>query len=130
MTLAPVEEVRLAYPEGLEEEHVVEPLGTLCAVPGCHDWGTQGHHVVPRRMTAGPRRLVVIDGLVVDNVARLCTWHHDAVTGMVGGHRARISWEDDGWTWWRRNDAFRRGVDMFETFERIGPLDQRKGNRA
>lgn len=32
------------------------------------------------------------DGRVVSNKTGLCVRHHDMVTGMIGGHQARIEW--------------------------------------
>ena len=55
-----------------------------------------------RSDTAGPKKFVSIDGVVVANLCRLCPQHHREVTGGIGGHRARIVWRDDPlghWVW-------------------------------
>ena len=101
MTLQPVPDRILSW-DFDEDEFVLDDLGPLCAVPSCPARGVQGHHICPRRQTCGPRRLVAVNGQVVDNVAMLCNWHHDMVTGGLGGHKARIQWNEyapGGWVW-------------------------------
>lgn len=110
MTLMSVEDYRLGWPT-YKNEGAYE-LTWECAVPGCGEMGTEGHHIVPRSRTNGPRDFVTIDGLVVANKCRLCKRHHDHVTGEVGGHKGLIRWtlfpsiEERFWGWYiRAKDA-------------------------
>lgn len=102
MTLSPSKPLgtRFAIVTG---EWVHYQLAPVCAVPGCWERAEPGsHHICRRSDTAGPKNWVAIDGLVVPNRCRLCTSHHRAVTGGVGGHQARIVWAIDGpgrWLW-------------------------------
>src|SRR5205823_1010991 len=77
----------------------------LCAVPGCVVRPQRGvHHIEPRSRTGGPREYVLIDGVNVPNLCKLCDEHHDAVTGGVGGHRAKIVWSDHfAWVWYSKH---------------------------
>jgi hypothetical protein len=75
-------------------------LSEICSVPGCWQRPEPGsHHIEPRSRTGGPVDYVVIDNLVVYNRCRLCPMHHLWVTGDLGGHKARIVWEDGAWHW-------------------------------
>lgn len=68
-----------------------------CAAPGCARASVHAHHLW--RRSAGTNSAWVClayreDRLVVGNLLGLCQGCHDAVTGNLGGHRARI-WFDD-----------------------------------
>lgn len=110
MTLMPVEEIRVGWLDPADEEPFLSELLDVCGVLDCTESPEPGsHHIVPRSKTAGPRRLVTIDGLIVGNRVRLCHVHHVRVTGGIGGHSAKITWDDDrGWLWHeiiRKSDA-------------------------
>jgi hypothetical protein len=89
------------------------------------------HHIVRRSATAGPKRWISVDGLILPNVAGLCKLHHDQVTGGIGGHQAKIGFPSleqlvDGlyrawWLWYARLPAHRSGTD---DWVEAGPLDQ------
>ena len=104
MTLAPS---RLLGPRLVliqdDDVLVQEELATWCYVPSCKRTPEPGsHHIEPRSRTGGPRSFVVVDGLVVPNTCRLCSVHHLAVTGGIGGHTARIVWHAEPlghWCW-------------------------------
>ncbi len=104
MTLAPsrlLEHGRFQVPP---QGHWVEyDLGTRCSVPGCAKPAQRGaHHIEPRSRTGGPIEFVSIDGLIRSNKCKLCSSHHNQVTGGVGGYRARIVWHGRQWWWCAR----------------------------
>jgi hypothetical protein len=85
---------------------VTYELEAICYVPDCTDCPERGsHHIEPRSRTGGPVDFVVIDALVVHNTVRLCSLHHQMVTGDIGGHRARILWLDGAWCWQERTKS-------------------------
>ena len=59
-------------------------------MPRCNERWAHRHHIVRRSATGGPKRYVSVDGLVLPNLMGICMRHHDQVTGMVGGHWAKI----------------------------------------
>lgn len=84
-----VEADRLGWPG--DDWPVSYALPPVCQHPTCDTtYWIEGHHVVRRSATAGPRDFVTIDGLVVPNRVGLCKEHHDQLTGLVGGHKAAI----------------------------------------
>lgn len=101
MTLAPSTELGLRLQLLDHEPKVTYELDDVCAVPGCqHPPEAGSHHIEPRSRTGrkGGVDFVAVDGMVVPNRCRLCTPHHRAVTGEIGGHKARIVWDDfQGW---------------------------------
>lgn len=108
-----------------EDVLVVENLGERCAVPDCPDRPEPGaHHIEPRSRTGGPKLFVVIDGLVVPNRCRLCSRHHLAVTGGIGGHTARIVWHTQplGHWCWLAKLLDRRATLGATAWRCVGPL--------
>jgi len=96
VTLLPVwEQIRISVPP--QNRYPLEDLGTLCWVPMCGERGERGyHHIVRRSFTGRPVDHIAIDGLVLDNRAKLCTWHHDDVTE----NRALIAYlTGEHWLW-------------------------------
>lgn len=88
MTLPVADPVRIAIPGDDWPAPFVLP--ERCMHPTCGGRGTQRHHCVRRSATGGPVDFVTIDSIVVANVVRLCDFHHDQLTGLVGGHRAAL----------------------------------------
>lgn len=128
MTLAPSRELgtRLTL---IEDDDVGIPyeLAEVCAVPGCLALPEPGsHHIEPRSRTAGPKKWVVIDCFVIPNRCRLCPLHHRQVTGIVGGHLARIVWESHPrghWRWQKLRQAASFNLDWVD----VGPLQGIEG---
>lgn len=95
MTLAPVEEIRITIPSQDWEVELPELL--LCANPDCKRRGTQLHHVVRRSATAGPKRWVAVDGIVLLNEIPVCLWCHED----LNAHKAWIRYFTGGsWVWY------------------------------
>ncbi len=121
MTLAPSKHLgpRLTFVKD-ESKLVTYGLGGVCAVPTCQSGDLQTHHIEPRSRTAGPKDFVIIDGVVAPNRCRLCALHHLQVTGGIGGHKGRISWEQGCW-WY---------VEIDRNFEHrlVAPLQGIEGN--
>lgn len=125
MTLAPSRNLgpRLALIED-DAVRISYVLEEKCAVPGCLRSPERGsHHIEPRSRTAGPKMWVVIDSFVVPNRCRLCTLHHRQVTGVIGGHLARIVWAEQPrghWRWERLKQAqvYGYGLEWID----VGPL--------
>jgi hypothetical protein len=89
VTLRAVEPVRLTIPP--QEGWLALGVQPWCQHPFCESsYWLEGHHVVRRSETGGPKDWVSIDGIVCFNRVSLCKEHHDEITGGVGGHRARI----------------------------------------
>ena len=76
-------------------------LGWRCMVEGClekrEDGG--GHHVFRRSHGTRSWWVELEDGTLVPNRVGLCQDHHKAVTGDVGGHRARVEIDGDRLLW-------------------------------
>lgn len=101
MTLLPVETVRVTVPA--QDSWPDDGNSPYCCCPSCAQAGTQTHHVVRRSETAGPKRWVAVDGLVLLNELRVCLWCHD----KLNNHDAWIRYVDgEGWVWYA---AARRG---------------------
>jgi len=81
----------------------VYKTNTVCAHPTCREQARHGHHMFPRSSLRNqPLEWVEIpDYGTVQNRVGLCVPHHEQVTGMIGGHRARISF-DAGLFWWQQ----------------------------
>ena len=80
-------------------------LPSFCERPYCGQPGEPGgHHIEPRSRTAGPKNWIEIDTFPVRNKIRVCKEHHNALTGGIGGHKAKIVW-DGGWAWFDRDSA-------------------------
>lgn len=79
-------------------------MNRICAVPGCITPAAHGHHIWPRSYLRGqPTEWVETNEGVLSNVVGLCAPHHLDVTGDIGGHRARITY-DGGTFWWTDMD--------------------------
>jgi hypothetical protein len=96
MTLLPSAEFGIRGVEG--KAYDVE---SVCAAPGCGRPSVHVHHLWPRSFLRGqPYEWVGMpDGTVIGNRVGLCVEHHEPVTGMIGGHRAKIVFES-GVFWW------------------------------
>lgn len=101
MTLTLVEPARITLDPRRYDWCPTVELPDLCCVPDCRSlWGLQRHHIIRRSATGGPLDYVTIDGVVVTNVARICSSHHDDLTSPVGGHRAAMAYSTGvGWVW-------------------------------
>jgi hypothetical protein len=130
MTLAPGRDLGQRLVPMKDEDWVSYELQFLCAVPPCGAPPMIGvHHIEPRSRIGGPRAFVSIDGVVMPNTCRLCANHHRAVTGEVGGHKARIVWgprfEDEGngqWWIWEEKIHSSKSANRHDQWLRIGPL--------
>jgi hypothetical protein len=125
LTLLPIEPVRVTVPP--QDCWPDEENAHWCANPDCDQYGSETHHVVRRSETAGPKRWVSIDGLVICNEVRVCSRCHCNITE----HRAWIRYEEGtGWVWWaaRPPDATADPSEFYEhpksgrLFRRVGPL--------
>ena len=129
MTLRAVEPVRLTIPK--QEGWLEYDLPPLCQVPECSRTWDHRHHILRRSQTSGPKRWVTIDGLVVPNVMAICERHHDQVTGMVGGHQAKIRFPSvealraglysAWWLWYAR---LPQRASQPHEWQLLGPIDR------
>lgn len=77
-----------------------------CCAPGCNRLSDHAHHVWRRSFLSGDFAWVKLpDGTITGNLVPLCWRHHNDVTGMIAGHKAKIVWNDGGNTistgfWW------------------------------
>lgn len=95
MTLGPVEEARVTIPA--QDGWVDEPQEQACCNPECDRRGTQTHHVVRRSATAGAKRWVAVDGVVLLNERRVCAWCHED----LNNHNAWVRhFTGQGWVWY------------------------------
>ena len=96
MTLRPSADFGVRGHEGKPYE-----VNEICAVPGCGRESAHCHHIWARSELRGePYEWVELpDGTVIGNRLGLCREHHEWVTGTLGGHKARISFES-GIFWW------------------------------
>jgi hypothetical protein len=95
VTLAPTAQVR-----GVEGKRPAR--NSRCSVPGCISLSQHGHHIWSRSYLRGqPYEWVRLqdDGSVVCNTTGLCAHHHDWVTGMIGGHKARVEYVEGVFVW-------------------------------
>jgi hypothetical protein len=94
VTLAPAFDSQISIPE--QEWAEPEP-SHYCANPRCDRLGTQGHHIVRRSATGGPKRWIAIDGVVLLNEVRVCLWCHED----LNRHAAWIRYfTGEGWLWY------------------------------
>jgi len=99
----------------------------VCAAPGCFLRSVHAHHILARSALRGqPNNWVEFpDGTVVGNLTSLCLMHHNQVTGELGGHRARIQF-DQGLFWWLGRSAV-GDANRYESFAvewvKVGALD-------
>jgi hypothetical protein len=100
-------------------------VGELCVRPGCGRLAVHAHHLVPRSALRGePYDWIRLPdgGGVVGNRVGLCLLDHDAVTGSIGGHRARIRYSSGLFLWEDRDG---------DDWRTVGPLfPQPPGGRA
>lgn len=100
MTLAPVEPIRMTIDPRRYVWCLAVDLKPICYAPNCQEtWNLQKHHIVRRSATGGPLDYITIDQLVVQNVCMLCQFHHRQLTGLIGGHKAAIKWNNGAWMW-------------------------------
>lgn len=129
MTLAPSRDLGVRLSIVQDDGWTAYELAEICAVPGCLEPPERGsHHIEPRSRTAGPKLFVAIDLVVVPNRCRLCRRHHRQVTGIIGGHLARITWCDKPhghWRWERLRQALANGHSLDWTD--VGPLQGIEG---
>jgi hypothetical protein len=92
-------------------------LGDQCATPLCQEQAQQRHHLWPKSYLRGqPFEWVSVNGEVYANSVGLCMEHHDDVSSPVGGHKAKI--------------VFNEKLKLFEWWEVdrdwfcVGPLNQ------
>jgi len=126
MTLLPVEEIRVTVPD--RQDWPTGEDDWRCCNPNCGQRGTEGHHVVRRTATSGPVDWVAVDGIVLQNVVRVCHTCHEDITQ----HRAWIRHlPGEGWVWYAalpRGLAASPGADRVQhpksgrEFVRIGPV--------
>lgn len=65
----------------------------VCCAPGCSRYADHAHHVWRRSFLKGDYAWVELPGhLIVGNLVPLCYQHHNDVTGMINGHKAKIVW--------------------------------------
>ena len=81
-------------------------LNDVCAAPDCGHWiGLEDHHIWSRSFLKDKKAwwvTVVSDDVgqvVAPNRVALCPLHHLEVTGGIGGHKARIVYEDGTFYW-------------------------------
>lgn len=82
-----------------------------CAHPTCDRPAAHVHHCWPRSfLRRQPVEWVRYDdGTVVGNRLGFCVEHHEQLTGQIGGHRARLHWED-GTMWWEEKMTTHRAL--------------------
>lgn len=119
MTLLPAEDWTSVTPESGRPAY---QHNSQCAVPGCWEPATSGHHLWRRSFIGAPVHWVLLDGKLVGNVAGLCTPHHDDVTGRLGGHRAWIRWLDGAYYWWVADPRGTVSAHA-QTWKQVGALD-------
>lgn len=127
MTLRPAEDVRLSIPP--QDCWIEYDIPPVCQVPGCQEPWAHRHHIVRRTKTGGPQRWVAVDGVVLPNVMGICFRHHEQVTGMVGGHWARIGFPSieeltgglyrPWWVWYSRVPS----PGLEPVWHEVGPID-------
>ena len=103
MTLLPSESWNVRRTDGPKPQFTTD----MCMIPGCPRLAQSRHHIWRRSATAGPADWVTIDNQWVScNVIPVCNYHHDMLTGMVGGHRGWIKWDPvHELTWWELRDG-------------------------
>lgn len=68
-----------------------------CSAPRCVKRATERHHIWSRAQLGEPADYVrdVDTGEVLPNIAPVCSEHHKDLSGRLGGHRARIVWNEE-----------------------------------
>jgi len=116
VTLAP-----LVIPEIRGIEGKPAELSQWCVVPGCLSLTQQRHHLWPKSYLRGqPYEWIEIAGRVIPNSVGLCVRHHNEVTSPVGGHRAKITYDQNTglFEWWvadEDGDWFSHGLIRGQT---------------
>lgn len=118
MTLLPCSPGDIKIPA--QEGWIEKEASWQCENPKCAQRGTETHEVVRRSATAGAKRWVVIDGIVLCNQVRLCHSCHEDVTQ----HRAWIRFDYAGeWVWFAEHESGEvTNPKSGRAFRRIGPL--------
>lgn len=96
MTLPAVDSWTVKGLKGLPEYKV----GPRCSNPTCSRIAEHGHHIVRRSALGGDYAWIELDEVVIANKTGLCADCHDDITGLVGGHKAAIRWEEKGRAFW------------------------------
>lgn len=130
VTLSPVEDLRVTIPP---QDCWVDPgREERCCNPTCGGPGAQEHHIVRRSATAGPKRWVNIDGLVLLNARRVCLHCHEE----INNHRVWIRYlTGESWVWYGSAGRATAGIEIDgyyaithpksgRVFIRIGPLKE------
>jgi hypothetical protein len=94
MTLRPAETNAV---RGLKGPKVT--VGPNCSNPNCPSYADDPHHIWSRKQLGGPFEWVEIDGRTFLNLTGVCRPCHDDLTGRVGGHRAKIEYEQGEFHW-------------------------------
>ena len=114
MTLAPLVRFDIRGVEGKPVE-----LGRWCVTPRCIQIAQQRHHLWPKSYLRGqPYEWVKVGGKTMPNSVGLCIKHHGMVTGDVGGHAAKITYDERLriFEWWEddRNVGALKGQALVE----------------
>lgn len=109
MTLLPVEQARISYPE--PDEFVEYERSWVCQQPDCERAAAHTHEIVRRSHAVGVAEVVAVDGVVLPNQVRLCAWcHHDVTV-----HHAWIRYVDgEGWAWYRACQSYEAAIYVAE----------------
>lgn len=111
MTLIPLDDFNVrGHPGGAYD------VPETCSAPDCSSRSQQVHHCWPKSfLRRQPIEWVKLsNGTVIGNRLGFCVEHHNGLTGLVGGHKARLHWQD-GIMWW---DV---PIPGEEHWSRIGP---------
>jgi hypothetical protein len=98
MTLAP-----LVRPDVRGVEGAPVQLSQWCVAPGCLSLTQQRHHLWPKSYLRGqPYEWVAIGERVLPNSVGLCVRHHGWVSSPVGGHKAKLTYDEGTglFYWW------------------------------
>ena len=97
-------------------------LGFWCMAPDCTNPAQQRHHIWPKSFLRGqPYEWVSVNGILIQNSCGLCMGHHTEVTGGMGGHHAKIVFNEglQILEWWEK--------DADEDWQCHGPLKEQDG---
>jgi hypothetical protein len=112
MTLAPLVRPDIRGVEGKPVQ-----LSQWCVVPGCLSLTQQRHHLWAKSYLRGqPYEWVRIGERTLPNSVGLCVRHHSDVTSPVGGHKAKITYDEATglFDWWE--------LDSLGELKNMGPL--------
>lgn len=69
-------------------------VGPRCSNPYCGKLADHAHHIWRRSRIGGDYPWVDVAGFIVANLTALCAGCHDDVTGVGGGHKAAIRFDE------------------------------------